>query len=108
MVNDPEPALTRVPWLAGWLFADMLLVLFLVGLSLAPGRTHPPPREPEQADQPPPEEPLVDRVLNEEPGEFYVRDLPMGQFTGGSPPAGAVDRLLEGTDTGPHVLDIDP
>jgi hypothetical protein len=39
----------RLPMLAGWLFADLMLMLFLVGLSMAPAapkRPPPPPRTP--------------------------------------------------------------
>jgi len=76
----------RLPLQAGWLFADLLLVLFIVSLaSLPAGHKHHKPTPPPHSVPP--------RVLDRTPVQFHL-NVPPADFEGGAPAAGAVSALL--------------
>jgi hypothetical protein len=90
----------RVPLLAGWLFADLMLLLFVIGLSFAPvpsATVSPKPtpspsasRSPSPAPSPTPSQ----RVLNRTYYTIYV-NIALPELQPGSPVA---TQLINGTD----------
>lgn len=82
--------LQRLPLLAGWLFADLFLVLFLVGLaSSQPAKPHP-TATPTPTPSP---TPTSARVLDRQPVSFRV-NVPPAEFQNPATQPAARSRLL--------------
>jgi hypothetical protein len=84
--------LRRLPLLAGWLFADLFLVLFLVGLASSPPRPHPPKLSPHPTASPTPTPP---RVLDRTPVSFHI-NVPPTEFQNQATRRAAKYQLLAG------------
>jgi hypothetical protein len=85
--------LQRTPLLAGWLFADLFLVLFLIGLASIPLRSATPkphPPRPHPTVKPTPTPP---RVLDRTPVSFLV-DVPPTEFQNQATEGAAKSQLL--------------
>jgi hypothetical protein len=86
----------RLPLLAGWLFADLMLLLFVIGLSFAPVQsatvTAKPGPSPSGSRSPRPTP--TQRVLNRTYYTIYV-NVSLPELTPGSP---AATQLINGTD----------
>jgi hypothetical protein len=83
--------LQRVPLLAGWLFADLFLVLFLIGLaSIPPKPALAKPRKPHPTATPTPTSP---RVLDRTPVSFHV-NVPPAEFQNQATQQTAKSQLL--------------
>lgn len=78
----------RLPLLAGWLFADLFLVLFLVGLASISPKPHTHKPHP----TPPPTH-IAPRVLDRRPVSFHL-DVPPAEFQGQGTQHAATAQLL--------------
>ncbi|HEV2259555.1 MAG TPA: hypothetical protein VGS06_41105 [Streptosporangiaceae bacterium] len=86
----------RLPLLAGWLFADLMLLLFVIGLSFAPVQTVPAGAKPtvSPSAHPSPSPQPTQRVLNRRYYTIYVNvSLPDLQ-----PGSTAATQLIDGTN----------
>ncbi len=90
----------RLPLLAGWLFADLMLLLFVIGLSFAPVQTATVSAKPtptasgSQSPHPTPSPTPTQRVLNPVYRTIYVNVALPGLQPGSS----AANQLVSGTD----------
>ena len=99
MRNRPRESM-RLPLLAGWLFADLMLLLFVIGLSFAPvqsavvnGKPTATPT-PTPTLTPAPTPTPTQRVLNRTYYTVYV-NVPLPEL---SPGSSAAARLIHGAD----------
>jgi hypothetical protein len=95
MTSRPRSrGLQRLPLLAGWLFADLFLVLFLIGLaSLPPKAAMAKPRKPHLTTP----IPTPPRVLDRTPVSFLV-NVPPAEFQDQATRQTARSQLLSGLD----------
>lgn len=93
----------RLPLLAGWLFADLMLLLFVIGLSFAPAESAPVKASPSPAVSPTPTvsptPPVMpkERVLDQQYYEFSV-NVSLADLQPGNSGNAAAQQLIKATD----------
>ena len=87
----------RLPALAGWLFADLFLVLFVIGLASLPPKPHPRHHTPHPTPSP---TPTVAQVLARKPVDLTI-GVPPGSLADRPTRAGAISELIRKVD---HAL----